>query len=294
MRFGPGLVAPLFGFAALAAAAPAGAGATLVRETSLRSGAGGEERVAFLTPATPIEVVESRDGWVRVRIEGWVPAGDVQGSDPAAGSDPIPITPPPTTITPPPVPVPVPVPAAAAATPAGAASIEGFIKVELGRFKKRAAAGAPVLLVPAGADLGEAQDPEVARTLATLEAEATRLQKEAETAMAQISNFDQAAEERDALMAQRAAVLEERQDVLSSEHGRHEQAARAVAVAHAIADAKGWFRIPSVPPGAYKLYARMTREDVDLEWIERVTIGAGPAQIDLDETRARGMLPRAD
>ena len=49
-----------------------------------------------------------------------------------------------------------------------------------------------------------------------------------------------------------------------------------------------------LPPGQYTLYARMTREDTDLEWIEPLTVGAGPVQIDLDEKRAHGLLPRPE
>ena len=173
-------------------------------------------------------------------------------------------------------------------------TIEGSIRVKFSRLKRRVAAGAPVLLVPAGVDLGGEMDSETSERLAALEAEAARLQGEVVHAMQHISNFTEATRVRDRLMAERDGVLAERQDVLAAVHGRHEHVARAAAVAQGIADSKGWFRISPVPPGQYTLYARMTREDTDLEWIEPLTVGAGPVQIDLDEKRAHGLLPRPE
>jgi hypothetical protein len=314
MGCGPRTAALALGLALLAPATPARGGAALARETSLRSAAGGEERVAFLTPATPIEVVETRDGWVRVRIEGWVPAGDIAGAGPAgtapaaaaATAGPTPVTPPPPAPTPsaPPPAAPV-TPPPALAPPAvvtesasgrlaaaGTSVIEGTIRVQLSRLKKRVGAGATVLLLPAETDL-ETTDAATALRLAELEAEALRLEREAEWAMQHTSNFTEATAKRDALMAQRAEVLDKRQNILATEHGRHEQTARTAAVAQALADSKGWFRIESVPAGGYTLYTRMTRDGTDLEWIEPLTVGTGPVQVTLDETRARGMLPRA-
>ena len=67
--------------------------------------------------------------------------------------------------------------------------------------------------------------------------------------------------------------------------------ARNAAVASASADSKGWFSL-SVPPGDYTLYSRMTTKSLDLEWIEPVSVDDRTVEIDLNEKRARGLLPR--
>ena len=275
----------------------------LIKETSLRSEPGSGERTAFVTPDTPIEVLELREGWVRVRIEGWVPADAVAAAlsprtvpqqtpdtepppPPPVTPPPAPATAPPTTIARPPAPAP-----ANLTAPAGV-PVEGLIKVKLSRLKKKVAAGAPVMLVPATVGMGQGlMTPETAKRLADLEAEAARLQGDIEKAM-QMSNFTEATQRRDELRRERNGILDERLLVLAAEHGRNEHTARAAAVASGIADSKGFFRMTSVPPGAYTLYARMSGDDVDLEWIEPVDIGSAALRVDLDETTARGMMPK--
>jgi len=264
---------------------------TLIKETSLRSEPGAGERTAFVTPDTSIEVLELREGWVRVRIEGWVPADAVAAAAPRSAprslpgtSQPEPITAPPTTIAQPQAPAPV-----ASAAPIGV-PVEGLIKVKLSRLSKKAGAGAIVILVPAGVGLDAPAAPETVKRLADLEGEAARLQKEIEKAM-QMESFAEATRRRNELRRERNGILEERQQVLTAEHGRREHRARAAAVASGIADSKGFFAISSVPPGNYTLYARMTRDDIDLEWIAPLDVGSAALRIDLDETTARGMLP---
>ena len=271
---------------------------TLIKETSLRSEPGAGERTAFVTPDTPIEVLELRAGWVRVRIEGWVAADAVSAALPSRSVPaPTPASepPPPPPVTPQPEPITAPPttiaqPAVPAPAPTGV-PVEGLIKVKFSRMKKKVAAGASVILLPASVGLGaDPVPPETAKRLADLESEAARLQKDIEKAM-QMSNFTEATRRRDEVRREREGILEERQQILAAEHGRHEHAARAAAVVSEIADSKGFFRISSVSPGAYTLYARMTRDNVDLEWIEPLDVGSAALRIDLDETTARGMLP---
>ena len=107
-----------------------------------------------------------------------------------------------------------------------------------------------------------------------------------------MSNFTKATQRREELRRERNGILEERQQLLAAEHGRHEHTARAAAVTSEVADSKGFFRMTSVPPGAYTLYARMSRDDADLEWIEPLDVGSAALRVDLDETTARGMLPK--
>jgi hypothetical protein len=199
------------------------------------------------------------------------------------------VTPPPPVTHPAPSAVPAPVDTVATLA---TGSVEGLVRVERGRWRKNVGAGATVILVPAGVDFeGVSPDPEgAARRIAELGAEAVRLQREAEKAM-HGSNFTEATIRRDELMAERQAVLAERSDLLAAEHGRRENAAREAAVTTVVADAKGWYHLPDVPPGSYRLYARWVRDDVDLEWIEPVTVQERAVRVDLDDESARGALP---
>jgi hypothetical protein len=284
------------------AAAPALAeDSEVVTETSLRPAPGAAGISAFLTAGTPVEILERADGWVRVQIEGWVKANTL------VGSAPLPPPEQPTQAAPPPVPKPTPSPppiapatvrpesppAAPAVQPVEVSSVEGLVQVQLGRRKRASAAGTPVMLLPAGVDLEVegADRTETAARLAELDAEASRLESEAEKAM-HLSNFTEASMLRDKLMTQRKAVLTERQDLLAAQHGRHEQVARTAALVTGVADAKGWFSLTPVPPGDYVLYARWVREDADLEWIEPLTVGDASVRIDLDSSRARGALAK--
>ena len=126
---------------------------------------------------------------------------------------------------------------------------------------------------------------------AELEAEAARLKSEADTALQTIDQFSEATFRRDDLMSQRKRVLAERADLLAVRHGRHEQMARDAAVARSLADSRGWFGFPSIAPGTYALYARLTKKGMDLEWFEPVTIAGSDVQVELDETSVRGLLP---
>jgi hypothetical protein len=282
--------------ALLVVAVPAlGEESTLVTETSLR----------------PAPDAEHGDGWARVRIEGWVRANTLAESaaaptpkpDPARPMPepaPTPSQPPPraTPATPPPPPpagtAPVqPPPAAVPSPPRAGVAVEGLIQIKLRRWKKTSLAGVPVMLVPAGVDLGDmgTADPETALRLAELDAEAARLQKEADKAMHK-SNFTEATQLHDDLMAERDLLLAERRDLLAAEHGRHEQAARAAAVAMTVADTRGWFTLAPVPPGSYALYVRMVSDKADLEWVEALTVGDTPVRIDLDQSKVHGLPPK--
>jgi hypothetical protein len=171
--------------------------------------------------------------------------------------------------------------------------VEGLVRVKLHRWKKISTAGVPVILVPAGVDLAGAGalTPEETERIAELEADAVRLEKEADVAMRN-SNFTEATLLRDELLAERALALAERRDLLAVEHGRREQAARAAAVTTTVADARGWFTLTPVPPGSYSLYVRLVTDKFDLDWVEPLTVGDTPVRIDLDESKVHGLPPK--
>lgn len=250
-------------------------------ETTLRPAPGSSETQGLLSRGTPATVLERQEGWVRVRVEAWIPASALDAAEPE----------PPTT--------PAEVPAASragipAAGPA-AVTVEGSFSLKLRELRKRGGAGALCWLVPPSADLGreEHETAESNERLAALEQQAAQLEREAARAMSG-SNFTAAMQQHDRLMVRRARVLDERQTILAARHGRHEARARGAAVAHSVADSKGWFSFTGVPAGTYVLYARLTRDDLDLEWIQTVAAEHGTVRIDLDEASARGLLDTSE
>ena len=105
-------------------------------------------------------------------------------------------------------------------------------------------------------------------------------------------SFRESTASRDKLMKERDVVLAERQEILMVRHGRHEAEARRLALATATTDSKGWFTLSPVAPGEYTVYTRLTRENVDLEWLEPITVGSAALSLEFGEDTARGMLPK--
>lgn len=261
-------------FAALGAR---GEDARLASETTLRASPATGEILGMLTGQAPVTEIERQGEWVRVRVEGWVRAESLmQGAPPA--------------------PAPVASPAPAVAT-ARTAPVEGILQVRLSeglRKKKLTGSGQQVWLVPASLDLEAAGEvsPEDEARLQGLDAEAARIAAEAAAAL-QGSNFSASTKQHDALMAKRHEVIEARVGLLAVHHGRREAAARRAALASAVCDSRGFFIFPTVASGSYRLYARLVNRDLDLEWIETVDLGAAGVKVELDETRARGLLQQS-
>jgi hypothetical protein len=259
---------------------------SVASETSLRSAPDGGTMSAFVTAGTPVDVVERDGEWVRVRLEGWVRA-DVLAApavEPAPAAE---------------VPVAA-APAAAVAstaapgatTPSAAGAIEGLVQVQQGAKKKKkkaGAAGAQVMLLPGDFE-PSANDPEAQAQIEALEAEAAKLRQAAKKAM-HLGSFSEATRTHDALMKERRAVLSQRLDILAARHGRHEAEVRRVAITSTLTDSKGWYSISDVSPGAYVVYSRMTREDLDVEWFESVEVAQGAVRRDLDDSNALSMPP---
>lgn len=250
--------------------------ARLLRETTLRTSPTGGEVLGLLTGQAPVSELERQGEWVRVRIEGWVPAGALAQTEPPAQAEPG---------SRPPV-----------ALAAASTQLEGTLALELPAVlhkKKLLGSGQQIWLLPPSFDLEAAGQvtAEDETRLGELEREAERIAGEAAKAL-QGSNFTESTRRYDALMAERRKLLAERTAILGLHHGRRQVAARQAALATAVCDSRGFFAFPALAPGAYRLYARLVDRDLDLEWIEAVEVGVAGARIDLDETRARGLPPR--
>jgi len=278
----------------------------LAVDTALHSGAGEGDLYGLLREKTPLTELETDGEWVKVIIEGWVHVSAVKGHEPGSSSAPAPPPAPPATK---PANVPPPTASSASASPNTPPSsvapatvppasfstslpIEGRIRVKVGRSKRKNGVGAQVWLLPATFQpdgVGEAGAAEDAERLAVLDAEASRLKKEADRALQKITNFTEATEAHDDLMSQRRKVLSERQDILAVQHGRHQAAARQAALDSAVTDSKGYFNFPAVSPGEYMIYARMVDKLLDLQWLETIDVNSGRVEIDLDESTAQGL-----
>jgi hypothetical protein len=222
----------------------------LAARAPLTSGRDGSGPILDAPAGTPVVVLERSGDRVRVRVEGWIPASAL------AGSAPLPI-----------------------------AAIEGTISLDAKWARKRTGAGAQVWLLPAGTAGFEDGDEEA--RLDALAAEMARLETAAAKALEGGPTFTEATRKHDEIMAARHRVGRERDDLVASVHARHEGIALKSAIASAFADERGIFKV-AAPPGAYLLYARFLRGELDVEWVANVS---APSRTDLDETRALHPAP---
>jgi hypothetical protein len=272
----------------------------LSTQASLQPEPGSGPPSGLLTAGTPVTVVERQGDWLKVRVEGWVPVSALPALHAEAAG-----VPPMTGETAEETPLAAGAAAAAAATTGSAAAapgavvrVEGVISAGSKRMRKITGAGSEVILVP-GSGLG-AGDPEAdARAqerLAEIDVEAEKLKKKADRVMQGDSfatdNFTEDSAEYNKIMAQRRRVLAERADVLAALHGRHEAEARRRSQASTIADERGFYTFPSLPPGTYTVYARLTRKDMDVEWVETVAVASETVRLDLNPENGRGFLKK--
>ncbi len=254
----------------------------LIADASLRPAPSGDVLWGMLAAGSPVTVLDERDGWARVRVEGWIPATALRPRSPSAEA---PLPGPPPSQPPPPEP-PVPPPPGAAVERARGVTLEGTLSVRLSRRKRVSGEDSPVFLLPHGFQLqrDESEEATLADVL-ELEAEAERLGREAKAA-ADLPNFTEAMRRRDALLARRDGVLAERGELLARLHARHEAQARQAALASTETDGLGHYVLVSVTPGSYTLYGRLSRDRVEVEWLVPVSLGEDGTRVDLDETRA--------
>jgi hypothetical protein len=102
-------------------------------------------------------------------------------------------------------------------------------------------------------------------------------------------SFSIATREHDDLMRQRARVLREMLALQAAEHGSHAAMAAARAQATVASSSSGWYTFSSLQPGTYTVYARLTNSNVDVEWVERVQLTSGVANVQLDNVNVRGL-----
>lgn len=263
----------LVGAPVLGAESPA---ATTVEMTVLRPSPDDPSGKATLAAGTTIEVIERQGDWVRVSVDGWIPATAL-ASSPRVDSR---------------------VPAGAFSRDGSrqtkeavpAVALRGVLRLETHRSTETPPAGVPVWLLPADFDR---LDPEEAREderLAELQRRAERLKRERGGAMRR-PNLADAMRQRDLARSGLEQVEIERASLLEARHGRHEARARAAAIASTSTDATGQFRLACPAAGEYLVYARMIGQAVDVEWLESVIAGPDDSWVELT---TQGVAPPAE
>ena len=261
--------------AALPASEPARAAISTVADlTSDPDGA----RLGLLLPGAQVEILETREGWARVKVEGWVRAEEGWqdgGASPAARPAP-----------------PAPVPAAAPA------HLEGSVFVTGKKGKGIVGAGIAVRLItdtPASrASLAEARAA-CRETAGALMAEIEALQKQAETMLSKPADATTAFQGYDAAKRQKAEKMKQLVVVDRECMNGLDAAADRHAARRAVTDAEGRFRFDAVAAGSWLVHAWLDADEMRHEWDVPLQVAEGAAvQLDLTEAnRTRSMsLPK--
>jgi hypothetical protein len=252
------------------AAALFGAGGAAPGDRALFDGPRGGW-LATLRSDAPIVVLEERDGWRRVRLEGWMPstADPMAGAASPAGAGPAPVAAPEPAVT-------RPAPAATAT-----ATVSGVLLPVRDRAPT-AGVGLPVLLV---ADL-ETLDREHSRHSAECRAglddrlrEIAGLRQERERALMTIDNFRESVTAGNRLK-ERIAAAEAR---LAEAEAGCRAAAEALydrhAVARTVSDTAARFEFAGVPPGRYRVVALDGRSEPPRAWSMDCAVEAGERRV---------------
>jgi hypothetical protein len=232
----------------------------------------------------PLTILEERDGWKHVRLEGWVKGAAVEpaaaGGDEAVagGSDAKAEA------------APVAAPAAPATAPG--ATLKGVLAPPI-QTGGAAGTGVLVLLVGESGALDGEHRKAGAECRARVERkdrdiEASR--KEANRALNSSDNFRDAASRNDQAKSQLAREQRERQDLIRDCRSRAQAVFEPSVVGRAISDGSGRFEFEKVAPGRYRVVAFETTGDAPRTWSFSCDVGAVVARV-LDPITDRSPVP---
>ena len=212
----------------LARLAPAAGGAGI----TLLSSPGGAW-LASVREDAPLTTIEERDGWRKVRLEGWIPLG---AQDAAGSSD-----------APPPAPPPVP-----------GGTITGVLVAPAGPDPGTPGSGILVFLVGDldRLDVEHARAGEACRAQLTADdARLAELEKAANQALNSSTNFATATHRYDQARSDLAVARKERAAHLQECRAKADALMSKFAVARTISEASGRFEFQRVAPGRYRVVA---------------------------------------
>jgi len=192
-----------------------------------------------------IQVIEERDGWRHIRIEGWVHdggplpsgAGAAGPSGAAMGS---------------------PAPAASTGTMTSTTTLRGLLTPRPGLEPATVGGGLAVLFLldPDGTDAAHRALGEPCRAaLAGIDQRLAKLDADVQASLNSSSNFKEAAQRNDRAKSAMAAAQRERADKLAACRAQAESFFSGRAVARTVSDAAGRFEIAGLAPGHYRVVA---------------------------------------
>ena len=267
MRAGRGAIIVAAGVLAVAAAGAAQE-AGLVLLDAPRGAWLGEIRAG-----APIEVIEERDGWRRVRIEGWVRSTEAAGA-PATGSAPA------GSATVPGAPAPGFSRPGAAPSAAGSAGITGLLTPRPGMQPATPGGGLVVLVLPdpEATDAAHRALGEPCRAdLKAMDRAIEDRTKDVQAALNSSTNFKEAAQRSDRAKSALAAAQRDRAARLQACREQAEAFFSERAAGRTVSDAAGRFELRPVEPGRYRVVAMERTSAATRAWsmTAEVTEGSG-------------------
>src|SRR5262245_35127616 len=247
--------------------------------------------LAEVRPDAALQVIEERDGWRHVRIDGWVPsrqAAGGEGAAPAAVPDPLAGNPPPGPTAAaetagsaaPPMTVPAVPPAPEAATLAGVlVPLPGMVPATPG-------ANLVVVLIAEPPRFDADYDAVSTGCRAKVEAQDARIaatQEHANKALNSTNNFAEASKRYDRAKAEVATAKKEREATQTTCLDEIDTLVERHAVDRAPTDSIGRFEFKGVKPGAYRVIGRDRREGAIRAWSYDAVV-SGPGLLKLDPT----------
>jgi hypothetical protein len=275
------LTGALAAIAAAAGAAGEGGGLTLFDGPRGRW-------LAEVRPDASLEVLEERDGWRHVRIDGWVPsgrAGTAEAAAPAAAPKPPAADMPPGagTGTAASAALPAAAPAGAGAEPA---TLTGVLVALPGMVPATPGANLVVVLVAEPPRFDADYEVVAGDCRSKVEAQDARIaatQEHANKALNSTNNFAEASRRYDRAKAEVAAAKKERTAVLAACLDEIDTLVERHAASRAPTDSIGRFEFKGVKPGAYRVIGRDRREDSVRAWAYDALVN-GPGLVTLDPT----------
>lgn len=263
MRAGGGAIIVAAGVLVAAAAGAAGE-AGLVLLDAPRGAWLGEIRAG-----APVEVIEERDGWRRIRVEGWVRSSEPAG----AGTAP-----------------------AGSSTVLGSAGIAGLLTPRPGMQPATPGGGLVVLLLadPDATDAAHRALGEPCRAdLKAMDRTIEDRTKDVQAALNSSTNFKEAAQRSDRAKSALAAAQRDRAARLQSCREQSEAFFSERAVARTVSDAAGRFELRPVAPGRYRVVAMERTAAATRAWSMTAEVAEGSGAT-LDGRGANGPDPYWD
>jgi hypothetical protein len=211
--------------------------------------------LATVRADAPLSVLEERDGWKRVRIEGWLPGGAVpRGETPPTGAG----------------------PADDASSPwaEGGATVKGVLLPNDGGAA--AGSGLIVLLLSGLEDLDSAHrrmGEACTGSVGEVDSRIDRLESELAKALNSSANFREATQRNDRLKAEIKEARKERAVRLGECRHNADGLFDHHAIRRSISDARGAFEFDGVPPGRYRVVATEAGRDAPRAWSLDCVVG---------------------